>query len=195
MGYGFGPRAVLGVPGMAWLGTPRGRRFWGERGAHGGRLMAETKCCKAWDETSAQSLPCTLDSWAHSYREGSFVPSLSQTRCCRSLWCLPLVQPLRCPRVFLLLFEPRGAPSCAGLCPAPRGARWGAGWLCWVLLALVLLALLPLGGSVAEEKSAGASIAGLGAQLQHRCAAKPRHRSFVLLHCGDKEAQGGIFLG
>lgn len=41
-GYGFGPRAVLGVPGMAWLGTTRGRRFWGERGVNGGRLMAET---------------------------------------------------------------------------------------------------------------------------------------------------------
>lgn len=191
MGYGFGPRAVLGVLGMAWLGTPRGRRFWGERGAHGGRLMAETKCCKAWDETSAQSLPCTLDSWAHSYR-GIQLCSFTEPN---SVLLEPLVQTLRCPRVFLLLSEPRGAPSCAGLYPAPRGARWGAGWLCWVLLALVLLALLPLGGSVAEEKSAGASIAGLGAQLQHRCAVKPRHRSFVLLHYGDKEAQGGIFLG
>lgn len=131
MGYGFGPRAVLGVLGMAWLGTPRGRRFWGERGAHGGRLMAETNCCKAWDETSAQSLPRTLDSWAHSYREFSFVPSLSQTRCCWSLW----FRPCGAPGCFCCCLSPevhRAVPASAQHLGVLSGVQGGSAGCCWL---------------------------------------------------------------
>lgn len=61
------------------------------------------------------------------------------------------------------------------------------GWAALVPWAVSLPALLPLGGSVVEEKSAGA------ARLQAQRAAKARHASFVLLKHGGSEVQRGIF--
>lgn len=61
------------------------------------------------------------------------------------------------------------------------------GWVALVPWADSLPALLPLGGSVAEEKSAGA------ARLRAPRAAKANHDSFVLLKREGGEVQRGIF--
>lgn len=53
--------------------------------------------------------------------------------------------------------------------------------------AVSLPALLPLGGSVVEEKRADA------AQLWAQRAAKARHEAFVLLKQGGSRIQRGIF--
>lgn len=83
-----------------------------------------------------------------------------------------------------------GALSCASLCSVPGGAMWvlrGRGVGGPGAESCSLPVLLPLGGSVAKEKSAGA------AQLWAQRAAKARHESFVLLKYGGGEVQRGIF--
>lgn len=95
----------------------------------------------------------------------------------------------------LVRSEPGWIHQCTELC-RPRLSAWGCdvgaggvavGWVAPVPRAVSLPALLPLGGSVVEEKRADA------AQLWAQRAAKARHESFVLLKQGGCRIQRGIF--